>query len=184
MAKVRLHHFLPHSRANGPGRRAVLWVQGCSLQCPGCFNPETHAFTGGELVTVADLFQQIVNLQAKVEGVTISGGEPLQQLPSLLLLLQRLRQETSLSILIFSGFTWSEIQKMPQAKTLLDTIDVLIAGRYKAEQHVARNLLGSANQQIHLLTNRYTRQDIETVPSTEVIISTDGQVIISGVDPL
>ncbi|NJO00209.1 MAG: 4Fe-4S cluster-binding domain-containing protein, partial [Anaerolineales bacterium] len=38
---LRLHQFLPQSRVNGPGLRAVLWVQGCSLGCPGCFNPQT-----------------------------------------------------------------------------------------------------------------------------------------------
>jgi len=47
---LRVHHFLPRSHANGPGVRAVLWAQGCSLACPGCFNADTHALTGGERV--------------------------------------------------------------------------------------------------------------------------------------
>lgn len=40
--RARLHAIEPHSRANGPGLRTVVWFQGCTLRCPGCFNPETH----------------------------------------------------------------------------------------------------------------------------------------------
>ena len=67
--RLRLHAFLPRSRANGPGTRAVIWVQGCSLGCPGCFNPKTHAFSGGEEVPVEELFQRIVELGPAIEGI-------------------------------------------------------------------------------------------------------------------
>lgn len=74
---LRLHAFLPRSRANGPGWRSVVWVQGCSLGCPGCFNPQTHNREEvGEAVEVAEVMQRI--LAAGTEGVTVSGGEPLQ----------------------------------------------------------------------------------------------------------
>ncbi|HZI36693.1 MAG TPA: 4Fe-4S cluster-binding domain-containing protein, partial [Acidimicrobiia bacterium] len=45
---VRVLRFLPATDAEGPGRRAALWVQGCSIRCPGCFNPHSWAFDGGE----------------------------------------------------------------------------------------------------------------------------------------
>ena len=38
-----IHAIEPRSRANGPGARFVVWLQGCTLGCPGCFNPATHA---------------------------------------------------------------------------------------------------------------------------------------------
>ena len=60
--ELRLHHFLPVSQVNGPGRRAVVWVQGCTLGCPGCFNPETHDAGNGNLARVDDLFTQIAAL--------------------------------------------------------------------------------------------------------------------------
>jgi anaerobic ribonucleoside-triphosphate reductase activating protein len=66
---LRVHHFLPLSYANGPGRRAVLWVQGCTLGCPGCFNPETHRNRGGEQVTIDDLFNRFVTLVGVIEGI-------------------------------------------------------------------------------------------------------------------
>ena len=183
---LHIHCFLPLSRANGPGGRAVIWVQGCSLGCPGCFNPDTHPFEGGELVSVGDLFGRIVALGGTIEGVTVSGGEPLQQWGPLLALLRRVRRETTLSVLLFTGYTWEEIHLMPDAGTLLACVDVLIAGRYDASQHLAcgESLRGSANQTMHLLTDRYTMDDLQSVPPAEVIITAEGEVVMSGIDPV
>src|SRR5207249_35536 len=129
--------FLPSSHTNGPGVRAVLWVQGCSLGCPGCFNPATHTFNDGEVLPVDELFARIVALEDAIEGVTISGGEPLQQRPAVLAFLRRIKAETSLSTLVFTGFSWDEVQRFPEAEELLAVIDVLIAGRFDERQRVA-----------------------------------------------
>jgi anaerobic ribonucleoside-triphosphate reductase activating protein len=187
---LRIHAFEPYSRANGPGVRAVIWVQGCSLGCPGCFNPETHSPTGGERVPVEDLFRRVVALENKdaIEGITVSGGEPLQQRRPLLALLRRVREETSLSTLMFTGYTWDEIQRMSDAGALLACVDVLIAGRYDASQRIAggseNGLRSSANQTVHLLTDRYTLDDLRAVPPAEIIITAQGDVVASGVDPV
>ena len=181
---LRVHGFLPFSRANGPGVRAAVWVQGCSLRCPGCSNPDTHPFVGGELMSVDDLFGRIVAPGDAIEGVTISGGEPLQQRRPLLALLRRVRQETSLSVLVFTGYTWEEVQQMPGAGALLACVDVLVAGRYDASQHLARDLRGSANQTVHLLTDCYTIVDVQSVPPAEVIVTAEGEVVVSGIDPI
>jgi anaerobic ribonucleoside-triphosphate reductase activating protein len=159
-------------------------VQGCSLGCPGCFNPETHPFGGGEIIAIETLFQRIAALQDEVEGLTISGGEPLQQRPALLALLQRIRGETSLSVLLLTGFSWAELRQMPQAEALLACLDVLIAGRYDASQRLARGLQGSANKTIHFLTNRYDMSDLQATPPAEVIITGAGELLFSGIDPL
>ena len=182
--EIRIHHFLPVSQVNGPGRRSVVWVQGCTLGCPGCFNPVTHAAQVGETAAVDDLFTQIAALEGQIEGVTISGGEPLQQRRPLEHLLRRLRAETSLSALVFSGYRWEEIQRMPRVESLLENIDVLLAGRYDADQRVATGLLGSANKTIHLLSPRYSLADIQSTPQAEVIVGEDGELIFSGIDPL
>lgn len=181
---LRMHQFLPFSRANGPGVRAVLWVRGCSLECPGCFNADTHPFVGGERVSVDDLFQRIAALSNSIEGITVSGGEPLQQRRPLLALLQRVRWETPLSVVLFSGYTWQEVQRMADAEALLACVDVLIAGPYKASQRLARDLRGSANKTVHFFTNRYTMTDLHSVPSAEVIITAEGEVVVSGIDPI
>jgi len=181
---LRVHRFLPCSRANGPGARAVLWLQGCSLNCPGCYNPATHPFVGGEEVPVAELLARLVALGDSVQGLTVSGGEPLQQRPALLALLRRVRRGTNLSVLVFTGFTWEEVGRFPEAAELLACVDVLIAGRYDAARRLARGLLGSANKTVHFLTARYTAADLAAVPPAEVVIAADGEVVLSGIDPV
>jgi anaerobic ribonucleoside-triphosphate reductase activating protein len=180
---LRLHHLEPASRANGPGLRAVVWVQGCTLGCPGCFNPETHANGAGMTWAVDDLAAHLISLPG-IEGVTLSGGEPLQQRPAVEAFMHAIKAASTLSILLFTGFRWDEIQRMPQADRLLAPVDVLLAGRYDATQRVADRLIGSANKTLHFLSPRYTRADLQSVPQAEAIILPDGEVRFSGIDPL
>ena len=182
--RIKLHHFLPYSRANGPGLRAVIWLRGCTLGCPGCFNPQTHSQKGGYWVSVDQLFSEVMTLQSEIQGVTISGGEPLQQMRPLLKLLQRLRSESELSILLFSGYSWNEIEGIPNGKQLLSLLDVLVAGRYRQDQPGPGGLLGSSNQQIYTLSSRYSAKEVEQTPSAEVILTPDGDILLSGIQPL
>jgi len=181
---LHVHHFLPYSYANGPGARAVFWLQGCSLGCPGCFNPGMHPFNGGELISVEQALQRILTVQEPIEGITISGGEPLQQRQALLAFLKEVRERTDLSVLLFSGFTWDEIQRFPQAAELAAYVDVLISGRYIESQHLAHGLLGSTNKCLHFLTDRYALQDLQSVPEAEIIVTETGEILMSGIDPL
>ena len=185
--QLRVHAFQPYSRANGPGLRAVLWLQGCTLGCPGCFNPLSHPAEGGELWQVESLLERLEAAEREpepVEGLTLSGGEPLQQLPALLELLRGLRKRTRLSVLLFSGFEWSEIQRLPGGAELPALLDILIAGRYREEERLAQGLLGSANKQAHYFTPRYTLADLKAVPPAEVWITPQGELIFSGIHPL
>jgi anaerobic ribonucleoside-triphosphate reductase activating protein len=154
------------------------------LGCPGCFNPQSHPFSGGEAVPVDELFRRVVNLGPEIEGVTLSGGEPFQQREAVAELLARLRRETKLSVIVFTGFTWNEVQAMPNSAGLLACVDVLIAGRYAAAERVARGLRGSANKTIHRLTRRHTLADLERVPEAEVLLGPGGEVFASGIGPL
>lgn len=180
--RLKIHHFLPHSRANGPGERAVLWVQGCTLGCTGCYNPLTHPPQGGQWMDIDAIMDSLRSLGRSIEGLTVSGGEPFQQPGALLALFQRVRAETSLSVLVFSGFTLEEIQRIPEGPDILEHIDVLIAGRYLDSQRLARGLLGSANKIFHFFTPRYRVDDLQIVPEAEVILTTDGHILFSGIE--
>lgn len=180
--QARIHAVEPISRANGPGRRTVVWFQGCRMACPGCYNPETHDPEGGYLADTAALAQEIIARRGVIEGVSISGGEPFQQAGALADLLERVAA-AGLSALVFTGFTREELDAREDARAVLAHVDVLVAGRYDAAQHVGRGLLGSANQRIHLLTDRYSRADVTDAPPREVIVHADGSVTITGVAP-
>jgi anaerobic ribonucleoside-triphosphate reductase activating protein len=196
---IRLHRFEPASRVNGPGLRAVIWVQGCALGCPGCFNPETHTMNSGETWPVEKLVERILEIKngpegkaqagvqpnrPRIEGLTISGGEPLHQHRALARLIEQVRNKTDLSILVFTGYDWDELQRLKGIDRFLANVDVLIAGRYDASRRVAQGLIGSANKVAHFLTDRYTEKDLEAVPQAEIILSPDGEIILSGIDPL
>ena len=88
-----IHSIVESSRVNGPGIRAVVWFQGCTLACSGCWNKDTHSFSksAGIEIGVEELAQKIAALP-NLDGVTFSGGEPLQQAPELLMLMRRQRR--------------------------------------------------------------------------------------------
>jgi anaerobic ribonucleoside-triphosphate reductase activating protein len=180
--KLRLHAFVPISRANGPGLRAVIWFQGCTLGCPGCFNSATHDPQSGHESDTETLTNEILAVGTQIEGVSVSGGEPFQQPAPLLDMLERLA-DSQLTKLVFTGYTLPEIQPLPLGPSILRHVDVLIAGRYKTAQHVNRSLLGSANQQIHLLSSRYEVSQLVRLPRRELILHPNGTMIATGLSP-
>lgn len=182
--KLAVHAVEPRSRANGPGSRFVVWMQGCSLGCPGCFNPATHAATAGHEIEVAVLAAQLADAKAAgIDGLSLSGGEPLQQAAAAAALLEAARA-LGLSTLAFSGYTLEEIRALPGGADVLARLDVLIDGRYVAGERLATGLRGSANQRIQLLTSRYTRSEVEATPVAEIRIGPTGEVVLTGVNPL
>ncbi len=179
-----LHQIIPASRSNGPGLRCVIWVQGCRLGCPGCFNPETHSFEGGSLIGIEELSAQFLSLGSGIEGLTISGGEPFHQAAALAHLVERIKARSTLSIIAFTGYTLEELHGIRQAGRVLAGLDVLIAGRFEQSKRVAAGLAGSSNKQFHFLTGRYSRRDFDPIPEAEVLILPDGSVQLTGIDPI
>lgn len=193
-----IHSILAASRANGPGLRAVVWFQGCTLACPGCHNPLTHPTAGaGREVSPEDLAAEIIRTApAEVEGVTISGGEPLQQAYHLLELLVRIRTRPAWSIGLFSGYYTSELEDgcfqhgEPTVGRLTRSelwyrirryLDFAILGRYDARYPNGLDpmpLCSTANQKLWTYTDRYATEDFQTV--SEFTISPTGLTQISG----
>jgi len=184
-ASVRIHAVEPRSRANGPGARFVVWFQGCTLGCAGCFNPTTHDAAGGRTVAIDELVGELTHARraGHIEGLSLSGGEPLQQPEAARALLDAARG-LGLSTLAFSGYAIDEIRALPGGPAVLARLDVLIDGRYVARDRLATGLRGSSNQRIQLLTDRYSRGDVEATPVAEIRIGPAGDVILTGVDPL
>jgi anaerobic ribonucleoside-triphosphate reductase activating protein len=180
---VNLHAVLARCGANGPGVRSVIWFQGCSLGCRGCFNPESHAPNRGYRTCVGDLVGEIAARRDAISGLTVSGGEPFQQPAALYRLLHGIGAASDLSILVFSGYRLAQIERMAEGPSILRHVDVLIAGRYLPSRHLATGMLGSTNQHIHLLTDRHSIGDITRTPAAEVRIAADGRVTVTGIDP-
>ena len=141
--------YVDESEVNGPGRRAVVWVQGCMQDCDGCFNPSSHSFEINQLISVDALVEQILN-NPRNEGVTFSGGEPFWQASTLAEVAKRLKAN-GLTVMSFSGFTLDYLQsdRAPAgAKELLAELDILVDGPFLQTQAVnsADSLVSSRNQ--------------------------------------
>lgn len=178
---------LPCTEAEGPGRRAALWVQGCNKRCRGCCNPSYLQLVERELVSASSVIEWLesVNHAHDLEGVTFLGGEPMLQAQGLAVVAQG-AQSLGLSVMVFSGYTKTElnVMQLPGVDQLLRYTDVLVDGPYEASlPEISRRWAGSTNQQFHYLTARYDARiesngEVERV--LEVRLGTDGSVFING----
>lgn len=176
--RLNLARTLRRSAANGPGERFVLWVQGCPLACPGCWNPDTWAFKRRELTDVEELAGDILATQG-IEGVTFTGGEPFVQAQALAALAAQIRA-AGLSVFVFTGYDLEELTK-PAHRALLALTDVIVTGRYvEAERREGLAWRGSANQQVHFLSSRYGPSDMDEAPEVELHLNEDGSVTVTG----
>lgn len=166
---------MEESVVNGPGKRYVIWVQGCPFHCPGCFNQDYQPFIPNKLVDIPTLSRRIFSVKT-IEGVTYSGGEPFMQCEALVQL-NRILIKKGLSIISYSGYTLDELLQLqnPYVKKMLSQLDILIDGRYQQEN--TANLLwrGSRNQNVHFLTDRYNdyKQQVNSGGEIELIIGND-----------
>lgn len=152
---IRLYRMAPDVTVLGPGRRFCLWVQGCDRHCHGCMSPETWDPAGGTLWQEEALAAQM--LRFDFEGVTISGGEPFLQASSLARLLQLLRAERDIGVIVYTGFELEQLRGLRDSSVdaLLAMTDLLIDGPYQQELDDDGALRGSSNQKARLLTERY-----------------------------
>ncbi len=160
---LQIAQIVPHTEAEGPGRRFALWFQGCPLRCPGCCNPEMLPFEGGRAIALGVLVEQIEEAVRShgVEGITLLGGEPLAHAAGAAALARAMRQR-GLTVMVFSGYTLEEARQLPDPAVaeLLALTDILVDGPYLREQpETRRRWIGSANQRIHFLSDRYHADD-------------------------
>ena len=155
---LRVGARVPVTRVEGPGARYALWVQGCSIRCPGCCNPHLFEADSGEAVSVSVLLAEIEEARPEIEGVTLLGGEPFDQAAAVASLAAGVRA-LDLSVMVFTGYTMEELRRRNDVAVdaLLLATDVLVDGRYEAARPARRRLwVGSENQRFHYLTDRYS----------------------------
>ena len=166
------------SKVNGPGNRFVLWTQGCLKGCKNCFNPETWSTDLYKELSPRQIFELIKNFE--VEGVTISGGDPLEQEDDLLELLFLLKEiKLRKGIILFSGFSRNEIRENPIREKCLSYIDVLIDGRYEEELKTESSLRGSSNQEFYFFSNKILREELFFDQEIELSLESD-KIVMTG----
>jgi len=146
------------STADGPGIRAALYLSGCTHNCPGCHNPQTHNPNAGTMideVLINNIGNKIRN-RKYINGITLTGGDPLYNVENTANLIYSLRNRlgerwSELTVWLYTGYTWQQL--MQQYKTdehlqkLLLMIDVIVDGPFIqdcADKRLA--FRGSSNQ--------------------------------------
>lgn len=170
----------------GPGRRSVVWLQGCHLRCRGCVASETWSLEAGEQLPVGTLAESIASTNG-IEGVTFSGGEPFLQAEDLCDLIDSVRGlRPELTYMSYSGYRreWLASRNDHGFAALLDRLDILIDGPYVERLNDGRLWRGSSNQRIHLLTGRHEpicNTHLDRSVGIEMALNPDGIPIFIGV---
>lgn len=146
---MRIANFTYDSIVDGPGLRFVVFVQGCSHNCPGCHNPDTHDPDGGREVDVLHLVEEMMQ-DPLCEGLTISGGEPFDQAAetSRLALWAQLKDKT---VWTYTGYRFEDLLKRedPFAGSLIRCSDVLVDGPFvQSMKSYEAKFRGSTNQRL------------------------------------
>ncbi|MFB4304500.1 4Fe-4S single cluster domain-containing protein [Actinomadura sp. GTD37] len=173
------------TRALGDGLRSVVWVQGCPFHCRGCIAPQWIPFRPARRVEPAALAAELL-ADPRVTGLTLSGGEPMEQASGLAAMVRAARAERELSVICFTGHRLAELSGRPGAAGLLAELDVLIDGRYVRSRDDDRGLRGSDNQRVHHLTGRLagSAAALEAGPrGAELRMRGDGTALLVGVPP-
>ena len=183
---LKVGELVARSRANGPGTRTVVWVQGCGLDCPGCINQHLLPKDGGHTVDPVVLGRRLVDQEPEVEGLTLSGGEPFEQPAACAYLLATVRAK-GWSTVVYTGHQLEDlrVREDPWVHQMLSRIDLLIDGPFQAELRTEElPWRGSKNQKIHCLSSRYSelKLDLQKSPVEEILLNLgDATAIRSGI---
>ena len=189
---LRWARFLPLTRAEGPGARAALWLQGCDVRCPGCFNPHLWAHRGARLDPVAGAAARFAReaADAGAEGLTLLGGEPFDQAAAAAVVAEAFRA-ASLTVMTFTGYRLDQLRAWapdrPDIARLLAATDLLADGPYLRDRPDARRpWIGSTNQGLHALSNAY-RNEVAAIEAgtgerdrLELRVRADGSIEVNG----
>jgi len=148
---IWLYRIYHNSVVDGPGRRSVVQVSGCSIRCPGCYVPDTHDRHNGDLVSVSSIAREVLSRSAEHDGVTILGGEPFDQAGPVAELVSRLNRFNQ-QILVYSGNTLGTLiaRHDPCVDYILTHIDVLIDGPFEHSlTSWTGEYRGSSNQRLY-----------------------------------
>ncbi|MBO3662117.1 4Fe-4S single cluster domain-containing protein [Microbacterium stercoris] len=191
-AYARWSRFVPATEAEGPGLRAALWLQGCDVRCPGCFNPQLWAHRGARLEAAEHLATRFVReaREAGSTGLTLLGGEPFDQAGAAATIAEAFRAE-GLTVMTFTGYTHAQLRAWeparPDIARLLAATDLLADGPYLRDHpDPDRPWIGSRNQGLTALTPAH-RDDILRIEKgagardrLEIRVGPDGRVEVNG----
>lgn len=179
--KIRLHRIIYPVVSLGYGRRLGVWMQGCSRNCPYCLSPEMKREEQVPAVSLWQVLEQMPQLP-ECDGMTVSGGEPMDQPEALLALMDWFFQRYGDDILIYTGY---EMDQLPSQYAVLaaQRAAAVAAGPYQRNLDSGVGLCGSENQ--HLVVHRHLERyrDFEHRQRTLQPVTKAGRLLLVGIPP-
>ena len=172
MINYKTYSYEENEHLYGPGKRLLLFTQGCSLHCKGCVNQHLWEFDAGKNITA----QEILELCADIEGITLHGGEPLDQSAGVLEII-RLLKAAGKTVILFTGYQYKELS-LPSQRMAWRAADLVISGRYVEEKRsIYLQFRGSTNQRVYSHQGKYKNYQIKDGKSVAVIrLNEDGEM--------
>jgi len=177
-AVLNLAAFLKSTRMVGPGLRDAVWVQGCTVGCPGCANQAYLPHIRRVQMPVERLLAHFRGRRGRIDGLSVLGGEPTEQAGAVTALLEGVKK-LGFSTVVFSGLTYEVLQKDPCCRALLAHTDLLVDGPYvESLSDPELHWRGSHNQRLLRLSERFTPADLEPPAANgEIILSPRGALL-------
>ena len=142
---MRILDIVPGTSVDGPGLRTAIYFAGCEHKCPGCHNPQSWDFDGGQDMSVDEIMAVVIENDF---DVTFTGGDPLYSAETILPLAREIRR-IGKSIWCYTGFRYEEIVSHPRMRELMEYIDVLVDGPFvESLRDVHLLFRGSSNQRL------------------------------------
>ena len=126
--KIRVLDIAYETMADGPGFRTSIYCAGCGHHCPGCHNPQSWDFNGGDEMTVQELLDIIKD--DEFANVTFTGGDPLYQVEAFTELARRIKEETDKTIWCYTGYTYEQVLADQRLSQILPYLDALVEGPF------------------------------------------------------
>ena len=148
--KGKIHSIETFGTVDGPGVRYVVFMQGCDFRCAYCHNPDTWDFAGGTEYTVDEIVQDIAKYTRYIEGVTISGGEPLMQIDFITELFERVKEMGLTTCIDTNGGVFNKENSglLVKLDKLLEFTDIVMLDIKHIDDEAHINLTGKTNANI------------------------------------
>lgn len=144
---ISLLKIVHDTTVDGPGFRTSIYCAGCVNACKGCHNPSTWDINAGTMTSTEDILKEV--LSDEFADVTFTGGDPMYQAEGFAELAEAIKGSSRKTIWCYTGYLFENLVKKSDTQHLLQTIDVLVDGRFEESLHDPDLLFrGSSNQRI------------------------------------
>lgn len=160
----KIHSIETFGTVDGPGVRYVIFLQGCAFRCAYCHNPDTWNLSGGYTQSVDDLMSDILRYRRYIEGITVSGGEPLLQINFVTELFQLAKANELTTCLDTSGsiFNISDQESLTKLDKLLKYTDIVMLDIKHIDNDKHINLTGHSNRNVLEFAKYLSAHNIDT----------------------